>query len=142
MNSWDHTAMVPSGDFTITGDCLFSDVDGLVLNGRGRRYSLRIGHEHLRPGGFWSVTMYDAESMGLIENTIDRHAIHSHMTRQMIRDNDGGMTLWLQADSPGADRESNWLPAPEGPFCVVMRVFLPVPEYLSPEWTTPTVRRR
>jgi hypothetical protein len=61
---------------------------------------------------FWSVTMYDGKTQFLIENPINRYLINSPMLPSMKKNDDGSVTLYIQKDSPGADEESNWLPAP------------------------------
>jgi hypothetical protein len=64
---------------------------------------------------FWSVTMYDGKTQLLIKNPIDRYFINSPMLASMKKNADGSVPLYIQSKSPGADRESNWLPAPVGP---------------------------
>jgi hypothetical protein len=71
---------------------------------------------------FWSVTMYDGRTQLLVENPIDRYLINSPMLPGLKFDPDGALTLYVQHDSPGPALESNWLPAPDGPFYVVMRI--------------------
>lgn len=137
-----HTAFTPEGEYTLVGECVFTDVDGLALNGAHRRYALHFETDWVPSDGFWSVTMYDGDSMSLVDNELHRHAIHSSMHDALGREPCGALTVWLQKESPGETREANWLPTPAGPFYMVLRVFLPVPEYLSPEWIPPTVRRR
>jgi hypothetical protein len=56
-------------------------------------------------------------------------------------DGDGGLTLYIQADSPGDDQQSNWLPAPVGPFMLTLRYYWPKPELLSGEWKSPAITR-
>lgn len=60
---------------------------------------------------------------------------------QFKRDADGGLTIYIQNESPGADNESNWLPAPKGPFSVVMRLYWPKKEALDGKWTEPKIVR-
>jgi Protein of unknown function (DUF1214) len=74
---------------------------------------------------FWSVTMYDGKTQLLIENPINRYLINSPMLPDLKKNPDGSITLYIQKDSPGADKESNWLPAPHGPAYVVMRLYWP-----------------
>ena len=74
---------------------------------------------------FWSVTMYDGKTQLLIENPINRYLINSPMLPNMKKNADGSLTLYIQKDSPGADKESNWLPAPNGPIYLVMRLYWP-----------------
>jgi hypothetical protein len=74
---------------------------------------------------FWSVTMYDGKSQLLIKNPIDRYLINSPMLKSMKKNPDGSLTLHIQKDSPGKDKEANWLPAPDGPVYLVMRLYWP-----------------
>jgi hypothetical protein len=76
------------------------------------------------PPGFWSVTMYDAVSGYTIANPIDRYALGS--TDSLKKNPDGSLTLYIQHDDPGPDKESNWLPAPEGSFYLILRNYAPV----------------
>ena len=63
------------------------------------------------------------------------------MLPNLKRDADGGLTLYVQHDSPGADKESNWLPASGGPFFVAMRLYWPKPDVLKGKWTTPPLQK-
>src|SRR5712672_3592516 len=96
---------------------------------------------------FWSVTMYDGKSQLLIENPINRYLINSPMLPGMKKNPDGSLTLHLQKDSPGADKESNWLPAPNGEMYLVMRLYWPkveAPSILPPgtgTWQPPAIVR-
>ena len=74
---------------------------------------------------FWSVTMYDGKTQLLIENPINRYLINSPMLPGMKKNADGSLTLYIQNKSPGADKEANWLPAPDGPIYLVMRLYWP-----------------
>ena len=69
--------------------------------------------------------MYDGKTQLLIKNPIDRYLINSPMLPGMKKNADGSLTLYIQKDSPGADKESNWLPAPDGPIYLVMRLYWP-----------------
>ena len=64
---------------------------------------------------FWSVTMYDGKSQFLIKNPINRYLINSPMMPNMKKNEDGSLTLYIQKDKPGNDKEANWLPAPNDP---------------------------
>jgi hypothetical protein len=77
---------------------------------------------------FWSVTMYDGKTQFLIKNPINRYLINSPMLPDMKKNLDGSLTLYLQKDSPGKDKESNWLPAPNGEIYLVMRLYWPKTE--------------
>ena len=94
---------------------------------------------------FWSVTMYDGKSQLLIENPINRYLINSPMLPGMKKNADGSLTLYIQKDSPGADKDSNWLPAPNGTIYLVMRLYWPkteAPSILPPgegTWKPPAI---
>jgi hypothetical protein len=101
----------------------FVGADGQPLNAARNRYVLKFEKGKLPPANaFWSVTMYDGRTQLLVENPIDRYLINSPMLLQLKFDPGGGLTLYVQHESPGPSLESNWLPAPDGPFYVVMRV--------------------
>lgn len=104
------------------------DADGGVLDGSKHNYTLTFPAGSLPPvNAFWSVTMYYGDSQFLVENPIDRYLINSPMLSDMKKNNDGSLTLYLQKDSPGKDKESNWLPAPAGPIYLALRLYYPSP---------------
>ncbi|MGW2233490.1 DUF1254 domain-containing protein [Streptomyces sp. NPDC001759] len=105
------------------------------------RYELRFEAGTLPPvDAFWSLTAYD-EDRNLIPNPIDRYSVGDR-TRGLVRDDDGGLTLYLQPDSPGSDRESNWLPTPQqGIWYVALRMYLPRPEVVDARWHCPPINR-
>jgi len=116
---------------------------GQPLDGSKQRYVLRFPPGKLPPArAFWSVTMYDLPAQLLVANPLRRYLINSPMLPQLRRDEDGGLTLLLQHESPGEVAESNWLPAPDGPFFVVLRLYLPEPTVLSGAWTSPPIALR
>jgi hypothetical protein len=87
---------------------------------------------------FWSITLYDPEGFQ-VANSLNRFAVSSWMP---FKPNpDGSLTLYVQNESPGADREANWLPAPKGPFNLTMRLYAPKSEVLTGVWTPPPVKR-
>jgi hypothetical protein len=102
--------------------------DGEVLDGSKHNYTLTFPAGQLPPvNAFWSVTMYDGKTQLLIENPIDRYLINSPMLPGMKQNADGSLTLYIQNKSPGADKEANWLPAPNGEIYLVMRLYWPKP---------------
>jgi hypothetical protein len=116
---------------------------GQPLDGSRQRYVLRFPPGRLPPArAFWSVTLYDMPAQLLVANPLHRYLINSPMLPRLKRDEDGGLTLLLQHESPGELAESNWLPAPDGPFFVVLRLYLPGPEVLSGAWTSPPIAVR
>ncbi|HTQ51308.1 MAG TPA: DUF1254 domain-containing protein [Candidatus Acidoferrales bacterium] len=100
--------------------------NGDPLDGSKNNYTLTFPAGELPPvNAFWSVTIYDGKSQLLIKNPIDRYLINSPMLPNMKKNDDGSLTIYIQHDSPGADKESNWLPAPDGPIYLVMRLYWP-----------------
>jgi hypothetical protein len=105
------------------------------------RYTLTFPAGQLPPANaFWSVTMYDAKTQLLVENPLGRYLINSSMLPGLKRDADGSLTIFIQANSPGAERELNWLPAPSGPIFVAMRLYWPKDEALDGRWKPPAVK--
>lgn len=118
------------------------DSEDQPLDGSKHNYTLTFPADGLPPvNAFWSVTMYDAKTQLLIENPINRYLINSPMLPDLKKNSDGSITLYIQKDSPGKELESNWLPAPNGPIYLVMRLYWPKNEALSGEWKPPAVIR-
>jgi hypothetical protein len=117
------------------------DAEGQKLDGASR-YSLRFAPGQLPPvNAFWSLTMYDLPTSLLVANPLNRYLLNSPMTPQFKKDADGGLTLLIQNQSPGADKEANWLPAPKGPFLMFMRLYWPKEEALEGKWKQPPLTR-
>jgi hypothetical protein len=117
------------------------DADGESLDG-AHRYALRFAPGQLPPvHAFWSLTMYRLPGSWLVANPLDRYLLNSPMLPQFQRDADGGLTFLIQHESPGADKESNWLPAPAGSFWTALRLYWPKEEAISGAWTEPLLRR-
>ena len=94
---------------------------------------------------FWSVTMYDTSYDGtagyLIENPINRYLINS-TTQGLVYGEDGSLTITIQHEQPqDTTEQANWLPAPEGPFYLVLRIYWPKPAALDGTWNPPPVKR-
>ena len=120
----------------------FVDSEGKPLDGAIGRYTVRFGAGQLPPvNAFWSLTMYELPASLLTENPINRYLINSPMLPNLIRDADGGITLYIQHQSPGKDKEPNWLPAPNGRFFMVLREYWPKPEALDGSWKVPQAVR-
>ena len=118
----------------------YVDADGNKLNG-SKRYTLRFAPGQLPPvNSFWSLTMYDQPASLLVANPINRYLLNSPMLPQFTKDADGGLTLMIQNESPGKDKETNWLPAPKGPFSVILRLYWPKIEALEGKWTAPLLK--
>jgi hypothetical protein len=120
--------------------------DGTVLDGSKHKYNLTFAKDQFPPvNAFWSVTMYDAKNQLLVKNPINRYLINSQMLSGMKKNKEGSLTLYIQKDSPGKDKESNWLPAPDGDIYLVMRLYWPkteAPSILPPgegTWNPPAL---
>jgi hypothetical protein len=100
--------------------------NGEAMDGSKHSYTITFVKDGLPPvNAFWSVTMYDGKTQFLIDNPINRYLINSPMLPGMTKNADGSLTLYIQKDSPGKDKEPNWLPAPNGPIYLVMRLYWP-----------------
>ena len=120
----------------------FTDSEGKPLDGASNLYTVRFEPGQLPPvNSFWSLTMYELPASLLTENPINRYLINSPMERDLVRDAAGGITLYIQHESPGKDKEANWLPAPKGPFFMIMREYWPRPEALDGTWKAPPAVR-
>jgi len=119
----------------------FVDGDGELLNG-ANRYILHFDAGLTPPvKAFWSVTMYDPQSF-FVNNPIKRFAISSWMP--LKRNGDGSLDIYIQRDSPGVDKEANWLPAPGEGFNVTMRMYWPTdqsPSIIDGSWEPPAVHK-
>src|SRR5438094_7411639 len=103
--------------------------DGEPLDGSKHNYTLTFAAGQFPPvNAFWSVTMYDGKTQLLIKNPISRYLINSPMLPDMKQNADGSLTLYIQKDCPGADKEANWLPAPNDLIYLVMRLYWPKTE--------------
>jgi hypothetical protein len=119
----------------------FVDADKQKLDGT-RRYAMHFAPGQLPPvNAFWSLTMYQLPASLLYANALNRYLINSPMLQSLKRDADGGLTLYVQHDSPDADKDSNWLPAPSGPFFAVLRLYWPKPDALNGKWTAPALQK-
>lgn len=112
----------------------FVDGEGKPLSG-ANKYVLRFEKGKLPPANaFWSITMYD-ENGFQVPNPINRFAIGSH--DKLTFNADGSLEIYVQTESPGDGKESNWLPAPQGHFQPTMRIYSPRQEVLTLNWSPP-----
>jgi hypothetical protein len=119
----------------------FVDAGGKPLTG-ANNYALHFAAGQLPPvNAFWSVTMYELPKSALYANNLNRYIINSAMLPTLKKDADGGLTLYVRHDSPGSDKESNWLPAPEGPLLVAMRLYWPRAAALDGKWKAPKLEK-
>lgn len=126
-----------SGDEAIYPTYLV-DAQGAPFDASKNNYTLTFKKGDLPPvKAFWSLTMYDGKTQLLIDNPLNRYLLNSPMKDQFIFAEDGSLTLYIQKDSPGKELESNWLPAPNGPFYAVLRLYGPEKEALEGKWVNP-----
>lgn len=115
----------------------FNDSTGAPLTG-ANNYTYRFAKDQLPPvNAFWSLTMYELPQSLLVENPMKRYLINSPMLPSLVPDADGGYTIYIQNSSPGIEKEANWLPAPKGPFQMVLRLYWPKPDALNGTWKPP-----
>jgi hypothetical protein len=119
------------------------DKDGQLLDGASANYTLTFPADALPPvNAFWSVTMYDGKTQLLIKNPINRYLINSAMLPELQKNTDGSLTLYIQKDAPDEpDHKANWLPAPNGPIYMVLRLYWPKEEVLNGNWLPPGILR-
>lgn len=117
--------------------CSF-DVNGQPLNGKNN-YVIHFDKGKTPPArAFWSLTMYDPEGF-MVANPINRFTIGD---RSNLKTNaDGSLDIYIQHSNPGKDKEANWLPAPEGDFNILLRVYWPKEEMINGSWTPPGVKK-
>ena len=111
-----------------------NDATGAPLTG-ANNYTFHFAKGQLPPvNAFWSLTMYEMPQSLLVANPINRYLINSPMLPSLVPDADGGYTVYIQNTSPGPDKEANWLPAPKGPFSLILRLYWPKPDALNGTW--------
>jgi len=120
----------------------FTDADKQPLDASTNRYTLTLEKGQLPPvKAFWSLTMYDGKTQLFIENPLDRYLLNSPIMDQFKLEGNGSLVLHIAKDSPGKELESNWLPAPDGPFYIVLRLYGPEPDALKGKWMPPKVQK-
>lgn len=114
------------------------DKDGKPLDGTNN-YTIHFDKDQIPPANaFWSVTLYDLKGYQ-VANSLNRFAVSSWMPFKY--NNDGSLDLYFQNESPGEDKEANWLPAPKGPFNLTMRLYAPKSDALTGKWNPPPVTK-
>jgi len=118
------------------------DDEGSPFDASQNKYTLTFEQGSLPPvKAFWSLTMYDGKTQLLIDNALDWYLLNSNMMDQFEMNDDGSLTLYIQKDSPGKDLESNWMPAPDGPFYTVLRLYGPEENALDGSWISPPMKK-
>jgi hypothetical protein len=116
----------------------FTDSQGQPLSG-ANNYTLHFDPGQTPPvDAFWSVSMYNNKSL-FVDNPLNRYSINSYS--EVKNNTDGSLDLYIQNQSPGPEKESNWLPAPTDSFNLVLRTYLPQPQVLNGTWQPPGIER-
>lgn len=138
---WDGGPLANTEDESFYPAALL-DSESRMLNGLTGRYLLRFPPGQQPPvEAFWSVTMYKLSDKYLVDNPINRYAI-GNRTQGLVADADGGLTIAIQPERPTDEKlAANWLPAPQEPFYMVLRLYGPKPEAISGVWNPPAVTR-
>jgi hypothetical protein len=114
------------------------DESGKPLDG-ANKYTISFEKGVTPPvNAFWSITLYDSDGFQ-VANSLNRFAVSSWMPFKY--NSDGSLDLYFQNESPGKDKEANWLPAPKGPFNLTMRLYGPKSDALTGKWNPPPVMR-
>ena len=118
-----------------------TDDQGELFDGSKHSYQLKFTADQMPPAkNFWSITMYKLPQRWLVDNPIDRYSIGSS-TPGLKTAADGSISIYVQAKSPGQDKETNWLPAPDGPCWMVLRIYGPGKSILDKTWKVPPVKQ-
>jgi hypothetical protein len=116
-----------------------SDAQGHPLDGSKHDYVMRFEkYEMPQVEAFWSMTMYSLPEQLMVANPINRYSIGDRSKLEYGKD--GSLTIYVQHASPGVTNASNWLPAPNGPFSLQFRMYLPKPQTFDPLYVPPPVR--
>ena len=137
-----HTGLYGNSAAEAIYPAYFVDADKEPLDGSKHSYTLTFGQDALPPvKSFWSLTMYDGKTQLFIDNPLDRYLLNSTNADGYVRGEDGSLVFYISKESPGKDLEPNWLPAPDGPFYLVMRLYGPEPAALDGTWKPPVAKR-
>ncbi len=115
-----------------------TDPQGNAYNTAVNNYEVTFKPGQFPPvNAFWSFTMYDGKTQLLIDNPINRYIVNSPMLPEMKLNKDSSLTIYIQKDSPGPEKQSNWLPAPNGDAYIVLRTYWPKEAILNGTWKQP-----
>ena len=120
----------------------FVDNEGEQLDAATHNYVVKFAAGELPPvKAFWSLSMYDGPTQLFIDNSLDRYLVNSAMCGDFIYEDDGSLVIYIQKNPPGANLEANWLPAPDGTFYLVLRLYRPEQRVLDGGWIAPALSR-
>ena len=115
-----------------------SDSDGNLPDTAENKYTITFQKGELPPvKAFWSLSIYDGRTQLFIHNPLNRYLLNSNMKDDFVYGENGSLTLYVQKDSPGKALEANWLPAPDGPMYLVLRLYGPEEAALKGDWVNP-----
>jgi hypothetical protein len=119
----------------------FNDVNHQTPDAAKSSYELHFAKDDLPPTkAFWSLTMYDGKTQLLVANPLKRYLLNSTTLKSYKYAPDGSLTIYISHTNPGPAKQSNWLPAPDGPFYCVLRVYLPGDTVLNGSWKKPQMQ--
>lgn len=119
----------------------FVDANHQPLDASKSSYELHFAKDGLPPTkAFWSLTMYDGKTQLLVANALKRYLLNSTTLKSYKYGPDGSLTMYVSHNDPGPAKQANWLPAPEGPFYVIFRVYLPGETVLDGTWKKPQMQ--
>jgi hypothetical protein len=119
----------------------FVDSDHRPLDASKSNYELHFAKGAIPEyHAFWSLTMYDCKTQLLVANPLQRYLLNSTALKSFKYGDDGSLTFYIQKSSPGKDKEANWLPAADGPFYSIYRVYMPGEAVLNGSWKKPQMR--
>ena len=117
------------------------DSNGVIYDTSKNNYILHFDKDKLPPvKAFWSITMYEKKTYAMVENPLNRYLMNSAMLPDFKKDKNGGIDIYIQKTSPGKNLESNWLPAPDGEFYMVLRAYLPDETLINGSWQKPELQ--
>jgi hypothetical protein len=119
----------------------FADVNQKPLDASKNNYELHFAKGAIPEyHAFWSLTMYDGKTQLLVANPLKRYLLNSTTLKSYKYAPDGSLTFYVQNNSPGKEKESNWLPAPDGPFYAIYRVYMPGEAVINGTWKKPQMQ--
>jgi hypothetical protein len=137
-----HAGLYGNSAAEATYPAYYTDADGTPLDASATSYTVTFAPGKLPPvKSFWSLTMYDGPTQLFIHNPIDRYLLNSAMMDDFRLNDGGSLTLLVQHDPPQDGWKANWLPAPDGPFYMVLRLYGPEDAALDGSWTPPPLIR-
>ena len=119
----------------------FVDANHQPLDASKSGYELHFDNGQLPPAkAFWSLTMYDGKTQFLVANPLKRYLLNSTTLKNYRYGPDGSLTLYVSHSNPGPAKQPNWLPAPDGTFYTVLRLYLPDESVLNGSWKRPQLQ--